>query len=241
VSVRVISWVLNESPLEHRGDLLVLLVLADHAHDDGGGAYPSVATIAKKARLTRRGTQLALRRLTDGGAIEEVGIGPQRTVVYRVIMRHEGEVSSQGEVTSRANSATREGEVSAPGGANPRSPKPSIEPSVVEPPPRPPASGGSVFPGAVPSSTRRRDQQRWQAEVTAFAAARFPTASREDAAAAVVGAIRTGGATSIDEVDAWLARWRPDIVPKPVGQLRVDHAYPPPAKPTTEDRPHDAR
>lgn len=152
MSVRVISWVFDHSPVDQRGDLLVLLVLADHAHDDGDGAYPSVAKIAKKARLTRRGVQLALRRLTERGAINATGHGPKGTVAYRVVMTG-GEVSSPSEVSSPPT-----GEVTAPGGevsdtegrsdcaqgANPPSPEPSVEPSL-EPskPPQPPASGGS--------------------------------------------------------------------------------------------------
>ncbi len=54
MSVRVLSWVFDHSPVEHRGDLLVLLVLADHAHDDGTRAFPSVETIAR-LDLTRSG------------------------------------------------------------------------------------------------------------------------------------------------------------------------------------------
>jgi Helix-turn-helix domain len=37
-----------------RGDLLVYLALADHANDAGASCYPSVTTLAKKTRQTRR-------------------------------------------------------------------------------------------------------------------------------------------------------------------------------------------
>lgn len=47
MSVKVSSWVWEHSPVS-RGDLLVLVALADHAQDNGAGAYPSVATIAGK-------------------------------------------------------------------------------------------------------------------------------------------------------------------------------------------------
>ncbi|QEC49662.1 hypothetical protein FSW04_20160 [Baekduia soli] len=88
MSVRVMSWVFDHSDVEHRGDLLVLLVLADHAHDDGTSAFPSVATIGKKARLTRRGAQLALRRLEASGAIakDEATNTPRGTVSYSIRM-----------------------------------------------------------------------------------------------------------------------------------------------------------
>jgi hypothetical protein len=85
VSVRVLSWALRESPVEAKGDLLVLIVLADHAHDDGDGAYPSVETIGKLARLSLRGTQNALRNLEAAGVIEAT---PRKgkTTLYRVLM-----------------------------------------------------------------------------------------------------------------------------------------------------------
>lgn len=126
MSVRALSWVFDHSDVTHRGDLLVLLVLADHAHDDGTSAYPSVDRIARKARLTRRGAQLALRRLTAAGAIEDTGErGPRGTVVYRLVM---GEATSQrseyaGEVSAAG------GEPSDTEGANCPSPEPSLEPS----------------------------------------------------------------------------------------------------------------
>jgi hypothetical protein len=86
MSVRVMSWVFDHSGVQHRGDLLVLLVLADHAHEDGSSAYPSVGTIARKARLSRRGVFGALARLKEAGAIAAEGRGPKGTTSYRVVM-----------------------------------------------------------------------------------------------------------------------------------------------------------
>lgn len=126
--MRVMAWVFEHSPVAHRGDLLALLVLADHARDDGTGAYPSVATIAKKARLTPRGAQLALRRLERDGAIKACGFGPHGTIEYRVLTEaadaHTPAVTSGDEVASGAKSVTQGGEVTAPGGANSPSPEP---------------------------------------------------------------------------------------------------------------------
>jgi len=80
------SWVFDHSTVEHSTDLLVLLVLADHAHDDGGVAYPSVATIGRKARLGRRAVQMALRRLEDHGAIAQTSpAGEQHPATYRIL------------------------------------------------------------------------------------------------------------------------------------------------------------
>jgi DNA-binding transcriptional ArsR family regulator len=84
MSVHVISWALREAPVTAKGDLLVLIVLADHAHDDGDGAYPSVQTIAMLARLSIRGVQNALRKLESAGLVEAK---PRtgRTTTYRVL------------------------------------------------------------------------------------------------------------------------------------------------------------
>jgi len=82
VSVRVTSWVWQHSPVDHRGDLLVMLVLADHAHDDGTVAY----TIAMPE----------FRAPATGGAITAP---PVKSL-------------HPGEVTAPVKSAARGGEVS---------------------------------------------------------------------------------------------------------------------------------
>jgi hypothetical protein len=68
------------------GARLVLLVLADHASDDGTGAWPSVGTIAQEARMSESQTRECLRRLERNGAIKANGTSPYRTVIYDVIM-----------------------------------------------------------------------------------------------------------------------------------------------------------
>jgi Helix-turn-helix domain len=127
MSVRVLSWVFESSTVTHRGDLLVLLVLADHAHDDGTHAFPSVEKIARKSRLSRRGTQLALRRLERLGAIEATGSeGPHRPRSYRVVM---GEPTSP-RTGCRGEVSGTEGRSETHVGAQRSSPEPSVEPSV---------------------------------------------------------------------------------------------------------------
>lgn len=84
MSSHVVSWVLRHS--EARGtDRLVLIVLADRSAGDNLNAYPSVATIAKEARLSARATRYALRSLEAAGHIEHVGDGPGGTRSYRVV------------------------------------------------------------------------------------------------------------------------------------------------------------
>jgi hypothetical protein len=84
MSVHVIAWVLHHSKAR-LGDRLVLLVLADKANDDGTGAWPSVRTIAREARMSVRAVQYSLRRLERAGAIVETGTSGHGTTVYAVL------------------------------------------------------------------------------------------------------------------------------------------------------------
>lgn len=78
------SYVWEHSEQKGTG-LLLMLAIADHAHDDGGGAYPSVATLARKARTTPRHIKRLLPQLE---AAEELtiqrGKGPHGTNIYQV-------------------------------------------------------------------------------------------------------------------------------------------------------------
>lgn len=68
------------------GGLLVLLAIADFAND-AGVAYPSIPTLARKARLTPRNTQRAIRHLVASGELViEEGKGPHRTHLYRIVL-----------------------------------------------------------------------------------------------------------------------------------------------------------
>lgn len=85
MSVHVTSWVLKNSPAAH-GARLVLIVLADHANEDGTGAYPSIATIASEARLSENAVRAALKRLQKDHAIRHEGYSVFKTKVWRVLM-----------------------------------------------------------------------------------------------------------------------------------------------------------
>lgn len=126
MSIHVLSWVLRNSDAR-LGPRLVLIVLADYAGEDGHGAYPSVDTIAREARLSRRAVQSALRTLVDEGLIADVGVSRFGTRIYDVLMGGGG----------GATSAPRpSGEDNDPGGRSSRrqggeaaSPDPSTNPS----------------------------------------------------------------------------------------------------------------
>ena len=67
--------------------LLLLLAMADHAHDDGRGVFPSVERLAKKCRSSERNTRYLLRSLEAAGElIMEPNAGPNRTNLWQIPM-----------------------------------------------------------------------------------------------------------------------------------------------------------
>lgn len=68
MSIRIMTQVWDNGP-ESQGALLVLLALADFA-DDNGYCYPSIKTVAAKARMTERGAQKIIRSLEADGILE---------------------------------------------------------------------------------------------------------------------------------------------------------------------------
>lgn len=68
MSIKIMSQVWESGP-EKQGHLLVMLALADYAND-AGKCWPSIRSIAEKARMTERGVQKILRTLEDQGWVE---------------------------------------------------------------------------------------------------------------------------------------------------------------------------
>jgi hypothetical protein len=67
------------------GHLIVLLAIADFADDDGY-AYPSMGTLARKARMTERNAQYVVKKLVADGELEvERGAGPKGCNLFRVV------------------------------------------------------------------------------------------------------------------------------------------------------------
>lgn len=124
------TWVFehSESRLAAR---LVLLALAEYAHDDGGMAFPSVTTLATKARVSERKAREALRELERDGGIEPMGRTRKGTIIYRVLMRTPEE-SAGGQNLPGAESDSVGGQNPTARGAN-FAPEPSIEPTTEEP------------------------------------------------------------------------------------------------------------
>ena len=66
------------------GDLLCLLAIADNA-DEFGYAWPSIATIAKKAAMGERGAQKCVQKLAGAGLISiKRGGGRNKTNAYQI-------------------------------------------------------------------------------------------------------------------------------------------------------------
>jgi Helix-turn-helix domain len=68
---------------------LVLLAMADHAHDDGTSCYPSIETLARKTSQSRRGVQKIMRRLEEAGLIEPSKVsrgGRRRSTEYTLTL-----------------------------------------------------------------------------------------------------------------------------------------------------------
>lgn len=87
MSIRVLTWVLEHSPAEGSARL-VQIVLADKANDDGTGAYPSIETIGRQARIRSRTTvKDALKKLQALDQIERAGESQWGTKVWTVTMR----------------------------------------------------------------------------------------------------------------------------------------------------------
>lgn len=68
MSIKLMSYVWDNSP-HSNGTLLIHLALADFANDSGL-CYPSIATLARKSRMTERNVQYALQTLQETGDLE---------------------------------------------------------------------------------------------------------------------------------------------------------------------------
>jgi hypothetical protein len=65
MSIKIMSMVWDVGPPD-KAEILVLLAIADYCND-AGECWPSVASIAQKARMTERGVQKICARLCDTG------------------------------------------------------------------------------------------------------------------------------------------------------------------------------
>ena len=145
--------------------LLVLLAIADHANDDGI-CWPSVARLARMARVSERQCQRLISQLVNAGelAVERGGHGPKSTTVYRILpAENKGDIAVSPLTKNKGDIQGIKGDIQRAKGDIAVSPEPSIEPSIEaaearasEPTPEPKA------PAAAAKSETTRDA--WIAE-----------------------------------------------------------------------------
>jgi hypothetical protein len=118
VSLEALTRVWRESQAEH-SDLLIMLALADFM-DDHGQAWPSLETIAKKARISRRTVLDRLPLLVSMGELHmESGGGRGGTTLYRLGPHYKGWTEA-GASTDGGTGAERANSAKSARGAIPR-------------------------------------------------------------------------------------------------------------------------
>lgn len=129
MSVQAISWVWQHADAKG-SDLLVLLAIANYAKDDGSGAWPSIAALARDTRLSSRNVQYIVHKLAERGQLNvHRGAGPHGAHLYDVVMG--GAKSAPVEDAKIADAKIAEGvQPSVLGGAIAIAPNPSVDPSV---------------------------------------------------------------------------------------------------------------
>lgn len=105
MSVQASTWVIKHSS-QKGANLLVLLMIANYAHADGTNAFPSVETLAKDCRMSKRQVLRILAALEASGELlidHSAGRNPNR---YALAMgRNSDKMSSfNGDKMSRLNS-----------------------------------------------------------------------------------------------------------------------------------------
>lgn len=128
-------WELSQADGSAR---LLLLAIADHANDDGTGAWPSVSALAHKTHISERNVQRLCRVLVDLGELEvHYQAGPFGSNAYTVLIAPvTGYVTpttgivTGGDNLSGVTPGAPGGDTGRTGGVTPGAPKPSYEPSI---------------------------------------------------------------------------------------------------------------
>lgn len=79
-------------------ELLILLAMADFSNDDGGDIFPSMQTLARKARLSEPQARRVVQNLVKKGYIEIVELGGwdgkrNRSNSYRILLDSVGGIN----------------------------------------------------------------------------------------------------------------------------------------------------
>ena len=79
MSLKAITWVMENAPVESPTEMVILYALADRAHDDGSSAWPSYQWIADRAVCSRRTVIRHIKAMEERGLIRR---GDQRFVQH---------------------------------------------------------------------------------------------------------------------------------------------------------------
>lgn len=73
MSWRAVEWVLDHATTRDSTEQMVLVAIAEQSFDDGMGARPSIARLARRCRMSRRSVQRALKKLCSRGVLLKTG------------------------------------------------------------------------------------------------------------------------------------------------------------------------
>ena len=157
----MLDWIWKNSKQSGHG-LNLMLAIGDFA-DEEGRAYPSVNTLATKARVSERTVQRLLKAIEADGELRVYrGAGPRRCHVYRVLLDGRGDKLS-GVTACRGDKARGGGDKPCKGGVTRVSPDPSEEIRHLDPSeekiPIPSGSGDGKRRSAKRTSTRKQESK----------------------------------------------------------------------------------
>lgn len=139
MSFESVTWAL-EQPIGG-AKKLILIGIASHADKHGKNAWPSIETLAGYAYIDPRSVKRVINELiADGYLTKQIGAGGTRAMadnkrpnLYHLKMQeviHRGDIQVTPRGDTHVTPKSFGGDIGAHLGVTPRSPKPSIEPSI---------------------------------------------------------------------------------------------------------------
>jgi hypothetical protein len=128
------TLVWESAPTESASELLVLLTIADHADDNGENAYPGIARIAYRCRLSERRVQQIIKSLEVRGLlmVEKQAGGRIDLRSDRRPNRYTLNLDGVKPVAPREDDGVKSEEVTEVYGVKPTSPDPLVSNSITE-------------------------------------------------------------------------------------------------------------
>ncbi len=196
MSIRVMDRVWEHSQ-QSSGALLVLLAIADFA-DDEGVAFPSIGTLARKARLSERQVQRVIAELVAAQELEVTpGKGRAGSHLYRVTAGTPRQYGT-GDILSPRHRRRGGVTICHRQGVTPASPKPSYREPSLTVTPQPPSSAGP---------DEQQQGGRIESTETTCPSPPAPGAAANDAAAQLLAeALYRGLGTELDQLTPALRR-----------------------------------